>query len=168
MPYLGVPFRKVYEKTNEIELLIMVTPELAEPMDAGEVPLCGPGMQTTSPKDWTLIMKGHLEVPKGCPGDCGGKCQMHGRSSGGQPSEGMILGPGESIPAPQPADAAGRPLQKVPTGRIAQRQVSTNTVSSGRYNRNTSPNPQRSTAASAASPNGPPSFIGPVGYDVVK
>ena len=29
--------------TNEVELLIMVTPELVEAMDASEVPPCGPG-----------------------------------------------------------------------------------------------------------------------------
>ncbi len=31
---------------------MLVTPELAEPLDASEVPPCGPGMQTTSPSDW--------------------------------------------------------------------------------------------------------------------
>ena len=69
VPYLGVPFRKVSEATNEIELVIIVTPEFAEALDASEVPPCGPGMQTTSPSDWELFMKGHLEVPK-CPDSC--------------------------------------------------------------------------------------------------
>ena len=55
------------EQVNEIELLILVTPDLVEGMDACEVPPCGPGMQTTSPSDWELFMKGHLEVPKCCP-----------------------------------------------------------------------------------------------------
>jgi len=63
VPYLGVPFRRVNYTANEVELLIMVTPELVEAMDADEVPPCGPGMQTTSPSDWELFMKGYLEVP---------------------------------------------------------------------------------------------------------
>ena len=41
----------------------MVTPELVEPMDASQVPPCGPGMQSASPSDWELFFKGHLEVP---------------------------------------------------------------------------------------------------------
>ncbi len=102
VPYLGLPFRKVHEQTNEIELLILVTPELVEPMDANEVPPCGPGMQTTSPSDWELFMKGHLEVPKCCPpGD-----------PKGPPSDGMILGPTEQVPAPRPSDASARPAQR--------------------------------------------------------
>ena len=44
VPYLGMLFRSVHEKVNEVETLILVTPELVEPMDANEVPPCGPGM----------------------------------------------------------------------------------------------------------------------------
>jgi pilus assembly protein CpaC len=51
VPYLGVAFRKVHESVNEVELLILVTPELVEALDANEVPPCGPGQQTTSPSD---------------------------------------------------------------------------------------------------------------------
>ena len=52
---------------NEVELLIMVTPELVAPMDPDEVPPCGPGLNTTTPTDWELFMKGHVEVPNCCP-----------------------------------------------------------------------------------------------------
>ena len=69
VPYLGVAFRHVEETINEVELLIMVTPELVEPMDANQVPPCGPGMQSASPSDWELFFKGHLEVPV-CPPPC--------------------------------------------------------------------------------------------------
>ena len=80
VPYLGALFRSEHEKRNEVELLILVTPELVEAMDANEAPPCGPGMQTTSPSDWELFMKGHLEVPKCCPSDanCNGQCQKSG------------------------------------------------------------------------------------------
>ena len=65
--------------TNEVELLIMVTPELVDAMDANEVPQCGPGMATTSPTDWELYMKGHLEVPNCCPNGNGGDCSQKQR-----------------------------------------------------------------------------------------
>ena len=66
-PLLGAPFRNVNEQINEVETLIMVTPELVEALDANQVPPCGPGMETTSPSDWELFFKGHLEVPVCCP-----------------------------------------------------------------------------------------------------
>jgi pilus assembly protein CpaC len=151
VPYLGLSFRKVHEQVNEVELLILVTPELVEALDASEVPPCGPGTQTTSPSDWELFMKGHLEVPK-CPGT-----QGHGNGDGGQtggdnscnpPRDGMSPGPGEQVPTPPPADAAepSRPQSRY----FPAKQ-----------------NPA-ATATPAASRNGPPGFIGPVGYDVVK
>ena len=43
VPVFGVPFRKTRDEVNEIELLIIVTPEFVDPMDAGEVPCGGPG-----------------------------------------------------------------------------------------------------------------------------
>jgi len=76
IPYLGAAFRSVEEEVNEIELLIMVTPELVNGMDPHEVPPCGPGMETVSPTNKQLYFGGHLEVPT-CgvcaPGNCGGQ-----------------------------------------------------------------------------------------------
>ncbi len=63
LPYVGAAFRGVEEQQNEIELLILVTPEIVAPMDADEVPPCGPGFGTTSPNDFELYVKGHIEVP---------------------------------------------------------------------------------------------------------
>jgi pilus assembly protein CpaC len=149
LPYVGALFRSVNEKSNEVELLILVTPELVEAMDPCEVPPCGPGEQTTSPTDWELFMKGHLEVPKCCPcdGGCSGQCERNGTDPNGPPPDGM-MGPGEPIPAPQPA-AAAKP--------------------SSPRNRYNSSKPNGSAAASSKTPpDGPPGFIGPVGYDVVK
>jgi pilus assembly protein CpaC len=149
VPYLGVAFRAEHETVNEVELLILVTPELVCAMAPGEVPPCGPGMQTTSPSDWELFMKGHLEVPNCCPSNGNGKCPQHGDDPIGPPPDGMILGPGEHVPTPPPADASGRPV--------------------GGYNRYTPFKPNASMAAApAGAANGPPGFIGPVGYDVVK
>ena len=55
VPYLGAAFRKVHEQTNEVELLILVTPELVEPLDASEVPPCGPGTQTDQPQRLGIV-----------------------------------------------------------------------------------------------------------------
>ena len=96
LPYLGMMFRKVIEERNEIELLVLVTPELVAPMDLEDVPRLGPGMQTTSPTDWQLFVRGHIEVPVCCQ-SCGGsgcsQCDAQaaiGRQPPAQP--GMIGG----------------------------------------------------------------------------
>jgi pilus assembly protein CpaC len=151
VPYLGAAFRKVKEQSNTVELLILVTPELVEPLDACEVPPCGPGMQTTSPSDWELYFKGHLEVPRCPPDPCAGGCPSAGGAAGDAPcdppSDGMI-GSQERVPTPQPAktDSPSKPHSR---------------------HSPTKSNPTAS-AGSSATPNGPPGFIGPVGYDVVK
>ncbi len=177
-PILGAAFRNVKENRNEIELLIMVTPELVEPMDANEVPPCGPGSGTTSPNDWELFMKGHLEVPKCGPpcGSCNNGCPTEG---GNMPPDGMMLDPAEPIPTPAPSGA----LRIVATAGLSSRPRRRNRQDSLRrqstwhmgcaganpYNRYSSPKPNSSSApAPAETPNGPPGFIGPVGYDVVK
>ncbi|MEL6896917.1 MAG: pilus assembly protein N-terminal domain-containing protein, partial [Planctomycetota bacterium] len=63
MPYIGSLFRAVSEQTNEIELLVTVTPELVEAMDPHEVPAGGPGLNTDSPTDHEFYWYGHLETP---------------------------------------------------------------------------------------------------------
>ena len=137
--------RSVTSKTrkNEIELLILVTPELVEGIEASEVPRCGPGMATRSPSDWELFMKGYLEVPNCCPaGEQNCKPSPEGEEV--PPPEGMIEKPGDKAP-PQRADTARH------------------------YNRQNPPktNPNAPGAATRTQ-NDPPGFIGPVGYDVVK
>ncbi len=66
LPVVGVPFRKTEDEVNEIELLIMVTPEFVDPIDACQVPCEGPGMFTTSPTDRGLYCAGQMEVPTCC------------------------------------------------------------------------------------------------------
>ena len=67
LPYVGALFRRQNEQINEVELLILVTPELIEGADPHEMPKCLPGTQTTSPTDWQFYVRGHMEVPKICP-----------------------------------------------------------------------------------------------------
>jgi pilus assembly protein CpaC len=63
IPYIGVMFRRVRERRNDIELLITVTPELVDAMNPCEVPPGGPGLNSISPSDKELYLKGHIEVP---------------------------------------------------------------------------------------------------------
>ncbi|HEY3395800.1 MAG TPA: pilus assembly protein N-terminal domain-containing protein, partial [Lacipirellulaceae bacterium] len=63
IPVIGVPFRRTENSINEIELLILVTPEFVDPLDACEAPCGGPGYATTSPNNHDLYCNGHVEVP---------------------------------------------------------------------------------------------------------
>ena len=63
VPILGVPFRRTRDEINEIELLILVTPEFVDAMDPHQVPCGGPGYATTSPNNRDLYCGGHVEVP---------------------------------------------------------------------------------------------------------
>jgi len=71
LPYLGVPFRRMTDTINEVELLILVRPELVEGLECNEVPPGGPGAFTRDPTDWELYMRGYLEVPIRAPGAIG-------------------------------------------------------------------------------------------------
>lgn len=165
LPYVGMLFRTVKEQTNEVELLILVTPELVEAMDANEVPLCGPGTQTTSPSDWELFMKGHLEVPKCCPenGAAGNDGSSNGRPAA--PPDGMILSPGgEPVPVPQPTDSARKAGRNATASRTNATGAGGSASSGGYASRSNGDSASPATAGT----NNPPGFIGPVGYDVVK
>jgi len=63
LPVIGAAFRNMQDTTNEIELLILITPQLVEAMDPCEVPSTGPGLATGVPSDCELVMRGHIEVP---------------------------------------------------------------------------------------------------------
>ncbi len=83
LPVIGVPFRRMRDEVNEIELLILVTPEFVDPMDPCEVPCGGPGYATTSPNNRDLYCNGYVEVPAHCnptrgPLACGNDCGMNG------------------------------------------------------------------------------------------
>ena len=170
LPYFGAPFRRVEETINEIELLIMVTPELVSPMEPYEVPLCGPGMNTTSPRDCELYWKGYLEVPS-C-GPCGigngqGGCQASppGGPNGARPEE---VGPGDQARQP---NAAPRTANRSASAAPVQGMRGTYTTQAAPRQ----PTPQQSVrrvvepqegVRQAGAPASPPKMIGGSGYDV--
>ena len=79
LPWVGALFRRVQERRNDIELLITVTPELVDAMNPNEVPAGGPGLNSMSPNDCELYLKGHIEVPNMLGSD--GQCQVDGFSN---------------------------------------------------------------------------------------
>jgi len=173
VPYLGAAFRTVHEEVNEVELLILVTPELVDAMNASEVPPCGPGMNTTSPTDWELFMKGHLEVPNCCPnGEGCAQCKTGGDGSSAPVPEDGMIGP-EQIQTPATSGinkATSRPGGRNTPSVAAPTNMARRTGgSSASYSRYTSSKPNNPSGNSSSdAPNSPPGFIGPVGYDVVK
>lgn len=176
VPYLGAGFRRVENAENEIELLVMVTPELVHAMQPHEVPHCGPGLNTMSPSDCELMWKAHLEVPKCCGPGCGPACRGEGPGAPmgpgvwGTPDEPEMI-PGSGGAGASPSVVPGQPPKSgaAPTGR---QTVPLRTQA--RVPRRTSPDP-RSYPPNPSVPNPagprregsePPGFYGATGYDV--
>ncbi len=172
IPYGGALFRRVSEKSNEIELLIMVTPELVSAMEPYEVPPCAPGMNTTSPRDCDLYWRGHIEVPSCNP------CSVGGNGSGCNNCAPQA-GPGGAPEQVPPGDQARRPASPGrPTGNASaagQMQAPRSYATQAMPPRPTpapTPVPSRRTeptAGTAHSPSEPassPGLVGPFGYDV--
>ena len=98
LPWAGAAFRRVQEESNDIELLIMVRPELVDAMEPHEVPCIGPGQSTVSPKDVDLYMRGYLEVPDCCP-DANCDPSQRGMNAGGDvgPGAPAVMPLGQSV-----------------------------------------------------------------------
>ncbi|MCG8451032.1 MAG: type II and III secretion system protein family protein [Pirellulales bacterium] len=197
LPYIGTAFRKVQEEVNEIELLILVTPEFVDGMAPHEVPQCGPGMETVSPSNCQLYFGGHLEVPACGPcspyaGPCGPACESC-NVSGSMEDEWMPLSgkhepvtPTETMPpgarAPSQTEQtkpllqpAGPTIDAPPAGRndpTAWRHVPvwmTNPTPSQMPAQFSRDNSQyRTSARPSVGHTATPGLIGPLGYDVEK
>ncbi len=165
VPYVGALFRRVQHKVNEVELLILVTPELVDAMDPQEVPPCGPGMRTTRPNDIDFYWRGHLEVPNCCPTCSGAGCNHcnHGQLPPPAAAEpGLILDATQSS-ATKPGDtrvtssgAAGRP---VPVNGQGPTLVKSDYPQKP-YTRTSA----AASTATATDRDSVPAFIGPTGY----
>lgn len=177
LPWIGAAFRRVEHRINEIELLVLVTPELVGPMDPRQVPHCPPGSFTTEPCDGELYGKGYLEVPKCCDGLPGGGhcigCGPQGAIMSGP--EGAIMG-APVYGAPTPADEMVVPEEEMdsseppppPVVSPASRRTSSAQSPSGRHNaydRSRASRPAANVAPASAEAD--PGLIGPLGYDVL-
>jgi pilus assembly protein CpaC len=181
LPWFGVPFRRVTNRSNEIELLIFVTPEFCEAMDPNEVPPCGPGQLTVSPNDAELYGRGYLEVPKaGCTGP---NCGPHGGliGPGGMGYEalpGAKAGVGSATDIAPPAPVSFDPLgMRHGGGRVppvvsmppSQRGTS-GTVGTGVNPSAKGGSVKLAQPVSSRKPSSglQPTLIGPLGYDDLR
>jgi pilus assembly protein CpaC len=171
IPYLGALFGTKQHKLNEIELLVMVTPEFVDAMDASQVPPCGPGLNTTNPSDCELFFKGHLEVPCCCPGGGGTNgagCAMAVGQTAGPTGPGTPTGPGNPTTAGNPAGPGTPAAQAGSTPTPAAPQGPDNTYVPSRPQIPVArPAAPAADAGPAGCPAEPP-FLGPTGSDVVE
>jgi pilus assembly protein CpaC len=177
VPYLGAAFSRKENRINEVELLILVRPELVEGLDPDQVPPCGPGMTTMSPDDCGLFWKGYMEVPIKMPPGGPAAVPPYGPSFGphGAPPEQVL--PPEQGPAIEESPSARRTApatsgrvttQDDPRGTrvsaVSARRTAATSAGTNSYNPSTSQMPNR--AAGPKSQSSQPGFIGPRGYDV--
>lgn len=122
LPWVGSAFRRVTEENNEIELLILVTPELIDAMDCHEVPPGGPGFNSASPTDCDLYGRGHIEVPIDTAYghgayDCGPNCDP---ATGGQPHDSYVI-PQGPVDGSTDGKAPAADTEAIPLGSESRR-----------------------------------------------
>lgn len=173
LPYVGAPFRRVSSSENEIELVVLVTPELVHPLDCHEVPRDYPGSGTTGVTGCEML-KGYIEVPKvhggphgeihggfGYPGGIQGDVYVEEIPPGVQEQSAPSNGQGASTP---PQAYRQQPMNR-PTAQPAQPAQSNSP-----QNRQTryASGPGSYPVQPANSGSNPPGFIGPTGYSDVS
>ncbi|MCG8583241.1 MAG: pilus assembly protein N-terminal domain-containing protein [Pirellulales bacterium] len=179
MPVVGIPFRKVEDTNNEVELLIMVRPQLVDALDPHQVPQGGPGLNSGTLCDHELYCDGYMEVPNCGPNNI--------RPYGLWPADGAEVidsGAAEEVAPPaEPATPSPDEASRFPstTDRNTARRLPRTTpyAQNPAYHNSPSnlsarqpilrngstPAARVSTRPRSAGNATPPSFIGPVGYD---
>jgi pilus assembly protein CpaC len=192
LPLVGIPFRKVSERTNEVELLILVTPELVEALNPDQVPKEGPGLLSDRPTDWQFYVRGFLEVPRQSEG-CSPQGDVNGTPGllipAGETSKphdqlllpdivegGGIKAAGGMRPAPPADPAAGarptpsQPAGSLPVGGLGSVPGVANAWGPGRVLLDPSTPPNGTSGKIGGSIPPPsassPQLLGPAGYEV--
>jgi pilus assembly protein CpaC len=154
LPYLGAPFRRTEDTINEIELLIMVRPEMAEPLNCGEIG-CGPGENTMSPNDCDFTLKGILEVPN--PACVGGDCANGNCVEGGDNGPKVVP---QNMGPRGPVNQGGTVIESVPTPQPSTssqtRNMSNNRYAAAPPRNHSQPNSVRTANSQPASPTSTP------------
>lgn len=173
LPWIGAAFGRRREQTNEIELLILVTPQLVEAMDPCDVPPGGPGLDTASPTDGQLYGRGHLEVPRRPPQAT--RCQ-HSIAPDSRVYE--AAPPQSDAPNVEPlpdveSTDEGNPPPELPKDKSAERDAGGLRVHATSSRRRAvtrgdsardSRSSRRARAGGQPAPT-PPGMVGPVGYE---
>lgn len=183
IPVIGFPFRKSQEQVNEIELLILVTPDYAGALNPEEVPPCGPGMETVSPSHQDMYCKGYIEVPScgpcapGANGCATGRClppAIGYNTPGGVPvmatDQGGYGYPAGATVMPTPAAMSGPAMESEPIiapTPVEEQSMPDPSARNDRQNRHDSSH-RAASATRLRRPTATPGLIGPVGYDVQK
>lgn len=188
IPWFGIPFRRMEETINEIELLIVVTPEYIDSMDACEVPGSVPGTSSCAPSDYDFYFNGHLEMsqcdPKQgrpCPygNQCGPVCEPPAGAVVDAAGMETIQGPMIESPSSSPEVVPPGVRTPIKLPPAVEGSVSPPTAMGPRpYNPNRRPTyvrnrvPVSSKPANTSIPRTSDSpepdlgLIGPIGYDV--
>lgn len=166
LPYIGALFRNVQDQHNEIELLIMVTPELVDAMDPYEVPRGGPGTNSDVPDGHEFYFNGHIEVPNLKGDDCyqsGGECYP----SEATPQGGSVIYEDSTLLPGGLGMKASQPSSSTPVATIASSKVASTAGQNAPQQRSISPTYPRSRVesgtllpASAVMPSVTPEVVG--------
>lgn len=167
LPGVGRLFSRVEEKANEVELLVIVTPEIVGPLNPHQLPECGPGQLTVNPSDTELYCYGYLEVPNCGPagsvqGPCGPAAALDTQT--GWAPAGMTPSPLPSAASPAPASGPER-VEPVLTPRpVAPGTPNNPAVRSGAFSPPYSAGPSPSSASATTRP----ALYGPIGYEPLQ
>jgi Flp pilus assembly secretin CpaC len=141
VPIFGAAFRTVSYNEEEKELVVMVTPELVEPMKPGQKPCYYPGSESRHPSNGELFWNGNIESPPCTP------CEISRRAELGV----TLSHAAHGLPTcPQSGDAFA--------AKKAGDASLTGTVSAEDAKDEEAP-------SQAQRPEGLPGLIGPLGYE---
>ncbi len=143
LPIIGAAFRTVEYNQEEKELVILVTPELVEPLKANQKPCHYPGSETTHPSNRELYLSGRFETPV-----CNA-CETARRAELGLDYSHEVGHPRQWR---QPC---------VHAAAKANQETATPTT-------NAEAQPEKQQASEAQRPAGLPGLLGPLGYDAGK
>jgi pilus assembly protein CpaC len=140
VPIFGAAFRTVSYTEEEKELVVMVTPELVEPLKPGQKPCAHPGSESTHPSNGELFWNGNVESPPCTP------CETSRRAELGI----TVSHAKRGLPScPESAGVASKAKRGEPTltGTVTEEETKPNAPSQ------------------AQRPEGLPGLIGPLGYE---
>ncbi|MBX3441058.1 MAG: pilus assembly protein N-terminal domain-containing protein [Planctomyces sp.] len=117
LPYIGSAFSRRRSEIGDTELLIMLTPHMAAPLAAGQLPITGPGTNSEATTSHEFYFDGFVEVPNynPPPETLGGMMDAGYPPSVPGYSPGPVLDPGFLPPVQTPAHAEPHPDDAMPS-----------------------------------------------------